>query len=46
MRNFYIPMRGANWREATRRTNDGYLKKQIYPRLEHVALNDISKFQE
>jgi integrase len=45
MRNFYIPMRGANWREATRRTNDGYLKKQIYPRLEHVALKDISKFQ-
>jgi hypothetical protein len=22
MRNFYIPMRGANWREATRRSND------------------------
>ncbi len=30
MRNFYIPMRGANWREATRRSNGGYLKKQIY----------------
>jgi len=45
MRNFYIPMRGANWRPATRRSNDGYLKKQIYPRLEHVALKDISKFQ-
>jgi integrase len=45
MRNFYIPMRGANWREATRRSNDGYLKKQIYPRLEYVALKDISKFQ-
>jgi len=45
MRNFYIPMRGANCRPATRRSNDGYLKKQIYPRLEHVALKDISKFQ-
>src|SRR5260370_16258577 len=28
-----------------RRSNDGYLKKQIYPRLEHVALRDITKFQ-
>jgi len=45
MRNFYIPMRGANWRPATRRSNDGYLKKQIYLRLEHVPLKDISKFQ-
>jgi len=45
MRNFYIPMRGANWRPATRRSNDGYLKKQIYPRLEHVPLKDIGKFQ-
>ena len=45
MRNFYIPMRGANWRPATRRSNDGYLKKQIYPRIEHVALKDITKFQ-
>ncbi len=36
---------GAHWRPATRRSNDGYLKKQIYPRLEHVALKDISKFQ-
>ncbi len=45
MRNFYIPMRGANWREVTRRSNDGYLKKQIYPRLEHVALKDITKFE-
>jgi integrase len=45
MRNFYIPMRGANWRPATRRSNDGYLKKQIYPRLEHVSLKDITKFQ-
>src|SRR5260370_16396297 len=44
MRNFYIPMRGANWRPATRRSNDGYLKKQIYPRIEHVALKDITKF--
>jgi hypothetical protein len=38
-------LRGANWRPATRRSNDGYLKKQIYPRLEQVALRDISKFQ-
>lgn len=45
MRNFYIPMRGANWRDATRRSNGIYLKNQIYPRLEHVALKDISKFQ-
>ena len=45
MGNFYIPMRGANWRPATRRSNDGYLKQQIYPRLEHVALKDITKFQ-
>jgi hypothetical protein len=45
MRNFYIPMRGANWRPATRRSNEGYLKKQIYPRIEHVWLKDISKFQ-
>jgi integrase len=45
MRNFYIPMRGANWRPATRRSNDSYLKKQIYPRLEYVALKDITKFQ-
>lgn len=45
MRNFYIPMRGANWREATRKSNGTYLKCQIYPRLEHVALKDITKFQ-
>ena len=45
MRNFYIPMRGANWRPATRRSNEGYLKAQIYPRLEHVSLKDITKFQ-
>jgi integrase len=45
MLNFYIPMRGANWREATRRTNNDYLRTHIYPLLEHVALKDISKFQ-
>jgi integrase len=45
MRNFYIPMRGANWREATRRTNLDYLNSQVYPTLVHVALKDISKFQ-
>jgi hypothetical protein len=45
MRNFYIPMRGAKWRPATRRSNECYLKMQIYPRLEHVSLRDITKFQ-
>ncbi len=38
MRNFYIPMRGANWRDATRRTNLDYLTSHVYPTLEHVAL--------
>jgi Phage integrase, N-terminal SAM-like domain len=45
MRNFYAPMRGANWREATRRTNLDYLTSHVYPTLEHVTLKDISKFQ-
>src|SRR5258708_3727992 len=45
MRNFYIPMRGANWRPATRRSHDRFLKPQIYPRLQRVALKAISKFQ-
>jgi integrase len=45
MKNFYIPMRGANWRDATRRTNNDYLGTHIYPLLEYVALKDISKFQ-
>jgi len=45
MRNFYIPMRGANWRDATRRANLDYLNSHVYPTLEHVALRDISKFQ-
>ena len=45
MRNFYVPMRGANWRDATRRTNNDYLNAHVYPLLEHVALKDISKFQ-
>jgi hypothetical protein len=45
MRNFSIPMRGANWRDATRRTNLDYLNSHIYPALEHVALKDVSKFQ-
>src|SRR5207249_8863232 len=30
MRNFYIPMRGANWRDATRRTNLDYLNSHVY----------------
>ena len=29
MRNFYVPMRGANWRDATRKTNTDYLKRYI-----------------
>jgi hypothetical protein len=29
MRNFYIPMRGANWRDATRRTNLGCLTSHV-----------------
>jgi integrase-like protein len=45
MRNFYIPMRGANWRDATRKTNRDYLQRHIYPALEYVALKDITKFQ-
>jgi hypothetical protein len=45
MRNFYIPMRGANWRDATRRTNLDYLTSHAYPTLEHVTLKDITKFQ-
>ena len=45
MRNFYIPMRGANWRDATRRTNLDYLTSHVYPTLEHVTLKDITKFQ-
>ena len=45
MRNFYIPMRGANWRDATRRTNLDYLTSHVYPTLEHVALKDVTKFQ-
>src|SRR5438445_10898766 len=44
MRNFYIPMRGANWRPATRRSNDSYLKKQIYLSLEHMQLKNITNF--
>lgn len=45
MRNFYIPMRGANWRDATRETNNYYLDAHVYPSLERVALKDITKFQ-
>jgi integrase len=45
MRNFYVPMRGANWRDATRRTNLDYLTSHVYPTLEHVPLKDITKFQ-
>ncbi len=45
MRNFYIPMRGANWRDATRRTNLDYLSSHVYPTLEHGTLKDITKFQ-
>src|SRR5258708_8041795 len=45
MRNFYIPMRGANWRPATRRSNHGYLQQPIYPRLQHLAPKAITQFQ-
>jgi hypothetical protein len=45
MRNFYVPMRGANWRDATRRTNLDYLASHVYPTFEHVPLKDITKFQ-
>jgi len=38
-------MRGANWRDATRRTNLDYLNSHVYPTLEHVALKDVTKFQ-
>jgi hypothetical protein len=38
-------MRGANWRDATRRTNLDYLTSHVYPTLEHVPLKDISKFE-
>lgn len=38
-------MRGANWRDATRRTNLDYLTSHVYPALEHVALKDVTKFQ-
>jgi hypothetical protein len=44
MRNVYIPMRGANWRDATARSNHDYLDRYIYPVFGHVALNDITKF--
>jgi len=44
MRNVYVPMRAANWRAATRRTNEDYLKCHICPAFEHVQLKDISKF--
>jgi hypothetical protein len=45
MRKFYSPMRGANWRTATRRTNLDYLNSHVYPSLDHVALKDVTKFQ-
>ena len=45
MRNFYIPMLGANWRAATRRTNRDYLNSHVYSTLDHVALKDVTKFQ-
>ena len=38
-------MRGATWRDATRRTNLDYLTSHVYPTLEHVPLKDITKFQ-
>jgi len=43
MRTVYIPMRGANWRDATVRSNHDYLDRYIYPVFGCVALNDITK---
>jgi len=37
-------MRGANWRDATVRSNHDYLDRYIYPVFGCVALNDITKF--
>jgi hypothetical protein len=45
MRNFYIPMRGSNWREASHRSNRDSLNSNVDPTLDHVALKDLSKFQ-
>jgi hypothetical protein len=45
MRNFCMPMRGANWRTATRRTNLDYLNSHVHPTLDHVPLKDVTKFQ-
>ncbi len=41
----HLAMRGASWRDATRRTNLDYLDSHVNPTLEHVALRDVSKFQ-
>src|SRR5271157_1452808 len=44
MRTVYVPMRGANWRKATARTNQHYLDHHIYPALKHERLQAITKF--
>ena len=45
MRQVYVPMRGANWRKATRRSNEDYLDSYVYPALENTRLQDVTKFQ-
>ncbi len=45
MRTVYVPMRGANWRKATARSNQQYLDYHIYPALQHERLQDITKFK-
>ena len=45
LRTVYVPMREANWRKATKNTNTYYLEKHIYPRLGHVSLKDLTKYQ-
>ena len=35
-------MRGTNWRDVTRFSDETYLKNYIYPEFEHVRLKDIT----
>jgi integrase len=44
MQNIYIPMRGANWRPATKRSNEHYLDKHVYPVFGEKPLASITKF--
>jgi hypothetical protein len=45
MRNFYIPLRGANWRPATRRSNGWLPEKTDLSPARISALKNITKFQ-